>query len=183
MSLTHDDVSRILQVIDSMQDRDIHIEFGDLRIHVTRGGAARSTESSGAGEPARLPVAAPAPVPASGPAVAPAAATPRATTPAAAPSVPPPATSQTGSADEVPEGLEAIRAPMVGTFYRSPSPGAPPFVEAGQEVGANDTLFLLEVMKLFNSVKPGKRARVARILVENGSLVRRDQVLMLLEPL
>jgi acetyl-CoA carboxylase biotin carboxyl carrier protein len=181
MSLTHDDVSRILQVIDSMQDRDIHIEFGDLRIHVTRGGAARSAESSGAGELARAPIAASAPAPL--PAVAAAAADPPPATSAVVTSAPPPAASPTGSAEEVPEGLEAIRAPMVGTFYRAPSPGAPPFVEAGQEVGADDTLFLLEVMKLFNSVKPGKRARVARILAENGSLVRRDQVLMLLEPL
>jgi acetyl-CoA carboxylase biotin carboxyl carrier protein len=83
---------------------------------------------------------------------------------------------------ELPEGLAAVRAPILGVFYRAPAPGAPPFVEVGSEVGPEDTMCLIEVMKLFNTVKAGVAGKVARILAENGKMVEQDQVLFLIEP-
>ena len=83
---------------------------------------------------------------------------------------------------ELPEGLVAVRAPILGVFYRAPAPGAPPFVQVGSPVGAEDTLCLIEVMKLFNTVKAGLAGRVARILAQNGKMVEQDQVLFLIEP-
>jgi len=83
---------------------------------------------------------------------------------------------------EVPEGLVAVRSPILGIFYRAPKPGAPPFVEAGARVGAEDTVCLIEVMKLFNTVAAGAAGRIARVCAENGNMVEYNQVLFLIEP-
>ena len=66
------------------------------------------------------------------------------------------------------DGLAAVVAPLPGTFYRAPRPGAPPFVEVGDAVGADTVVAIIETMKLMNSVPAGTSGRVARILVENG---------------
>jgi len=79
------------------------------------------------------------------------------------------------------EGLIPIQAPMLGTFYRAPKPGAPPFVEEGQFVTEEDVICIIEVMKLFNTVKAGVRGRIAKICAENAQLVEYKQVLFLLE--
>jgi acetyl-CoA carboxylase biotin carboxyl carrier protein len=79
------------------------------------------------------------------------------------------------------EGLVAIKAPMLGTFYRTPKPGAPPFVEVGARVGKDDPVCIIEVMKLFNTVKAGVQGRVAQICAEQGQLVEYQQVLFLIE--
>jgi acetyl-CoA carboxylase biotin carboxyl carrier protein len=79
------------------------------------------------------------------------------------------------------EGLVAIKAPMLGTFYRTPKPGAPPFVEVGAMVGKDDPVGIIEVMKLFNTVKAGVQGRVAQICAEQGQLVEYQQILFLVE--
>jgi acetyl-CoA carboxylase biotin carboxyl carrier protein len=71
---------------------------------------------------------------------------------------------------------------MLGTFYCAPSPGERPFVEVGSEVSLADTVCLVEVMKLFNSVKAGVAGTVVEVLVENGAMVEYDQVLMVIKP-
>jgi len=73
------------------------------------------------------------------------------------------------------EGLHVVRAPMLGTFYRSPSPGEPPFVSEGSQVQAEQTLCLIECMKLFNTVPVGVTGRLVRFAVENGTLVEFEQ--------
>src|SRR5918999_960300 len=80
-------------------------------------------------------------------------------------------------------GLVRIEAPMVGTFYRAPQPGAPPFVEEGQPVGAGQTLCILEAMKLMNEVKAEVEGIVRAIHVENAQPVEFGQLLFELEPL
>lgn len=75
-----------------------------------------------------------------------------------------------------------VRSPMVGTFYRSPSPGAPPFVEVGQAVEANTTVCIIEVMKLMNSIPAAARGVVTQILVVDAEMVEYGQVLMVVEP-
>jgi acetyl-CoA carboxylase biotin carboxyl carrier protein len=79
------------------------------------------------------------------------------------------------------EGYIPIRSPMLGTFYRAPKPGAPPFVEEGQMVNVDDTVCIIEVMKLFNTVKSGVRGRIAKILVEDAQMVEYKQALFLVE--
>jgi acetyl-CoA carboxylase biotin carboxyl carrier protein len=70
---------------------------------------------------------------------------------------------------------------MIGTFYRAASPGEPPFVEVGQKVGAGDTVCLIEVMKLFNSIHAGVDGTVTRILHENATLVEFDEPLIVIQ--
>jgi oxaloacetate decarboxylase (Na+ extruding) subunit alpha len=93
-------------------------------------------------------------------------------TTAAAPAAAPPAL-----------GVIRVEAPMVGTFYRAPSPGAPPFVQEGDAVGIGQTLCILEAMKLMNEVKADQEGVVRRICVENAQPVEYGQLLFELEPL
>ena len=71
---------------------------------------------------------------------------------------------------------------MLGTFYRSPSPGAPPFVEVGSVVTEEDTLCIIEVMKLYSAIKASFRGRITKICAENGQMVEYNQLLFLIEP-
>ncbi len=79
--------------------------------------------------------------------------------------------------------MKAVTAPMVGTFYRAPSPDAPPFVNEGDAVEAGQTVCIIEAMKLFNEIQSEVPGRVARVLVENGTPVEYGQPLLLIEPL
>ncbi len=78
-----------------------------------------------------------------------------------------------------PEG-HALKAPMVGTFYRSGSPGAPPFVEIGQSVKQGETLCIIEAMKLMNEIEADATGVVKAILVENGQPVEYGQTLLVI---
>jgi len=69
---------------------------------------------------------------------------------------------------------------MLGTFYRSPSPGEKPFVEVGQRVKADDTVAVIEVMKLFNSIRAGVDGTVARIEAQNSALVEYNAPLVII---
>ncbi len=80
-------------------------------------------------------------------------------------------------------GFIAIKAPMLGTFYGAPKPGAPPFVEVGRLVSEDDSVCIIEVMKLFNTVKANVRGRIAKICAENGQMVEYQQTLFLVEKL
>ena len=76
-----------------------------------------------------------------------------------------------------------VTSPMVGTFYRSPAPGAPPFVEEGSTVERGETLCIIEAMKLMNEIEAECRGRVARILKNDAEPVEYGEPLMVLEPL
>ena len=80
----------------------------------------------------------------------------------------------------VPDGHRAVRAPLPGTFYRAPMPGAPPFVEPGHPVEPDTVVGIVETMKLMNSVSAGIRGTVGEILVANADFAERDAVLMLI---
>ena len=75
-----------------------------------------------------------------------------------------------------------VRAPMVGTFYRAPAPGAEPFVEIGGHVDPDTTVCIIEVMKLMNSIAAETRGVVTEILAANGARVEPGDVLMVIEP-
>lgn len=100
---------------------------------------------------------------------------------AAAP-VPTPAATQAAGLVDVPEGGTLIRAPYLGTFYRSPKPGSPAYVEIGSEVTADSELCLVEVMKLFTAVRAGVAGKVAQVLANDGDLVQADQPLFIVMP-
>jgi acetyl-CoA carboxylase biotin carboxyl carrier protein len=74
-----------------------------------------------------------------------------------------------------------IRSPMVGTFYRSSSPGAKPLVEVGQAVKEGDPICIIEAMKIMNEIDADKAGTITKILVENGQAVEFDQPLLVIE--
>ncbi len=80
------------------------------------------------------------------------------------------------------ENFIEIKAPMVGTFYRSPAPNATPFVELGKKIKADDVLCIIEAMKLMNEIKSEVRGEVIAIKVENGEPVEYGQVLFIIKP-
>ena len=163
MDLTHSDVQSILKIIDAAEHLDeVEITHNGFRLHVVRNGGGALHRPSHAAPLTQPSAEAPAVV--SKPA-------------------PPPATlpSQTAEA-KVPDGIVAIRAPMLGVFYRASAPGEKPFVEVGQRVRADDTICLIEVMKLFSSIRAGVDGEVVKILVENGGLVEFDQALIFVAP-
>lgn len=115
---------------------------------------------------------APGSVPAAPPAQAPA--------PAAAP---PAAAQPSGSNDEdddTPEG-QIVRSPMVGTFYRAPSPDAKPFVDVGDKIGASDTLCIIEAMKMLNQIEAEVSGEISAVLVDDGQPVEFDQPLFVVK--
>ena len=82
--------------------------------------------------------------------------------------------------DKMPDG-QLVRSPMVGTFYRSPSPEAKSFVEAGDRVGPGDTLCIIEAMKMLNQIEAEISGTISEILVDNGQPVEYDQPLFLVK--
>jgi acetyl-CoA carboxylase biotin carboxyl carrier protein len=84
--------------------------------------------------------------------------------------------------EAVPAGMMVIRAPMLGTFYRAPAPGLPAFVEVGAAVRPEDTVCLIEVMKLFNTIRAGVAGKVVKIPVHNAATVQKDQILLIIQP-
>jgi len=103
--------------------------------------------------------------------------------PAAVPAAPPVATTDTAATEETPTGSEyqELRSPMVGTFYRAPSPEADAYVEVGQNVDTGQTLCIIEAMKLMNEIESDFTGKIAKIMVENAQPVEFNQVLFLIE--
>ena len=79
-------------------------------------------------------------------------------------------------------GMRFVTAPLTGVWYASPSPGARPYVQEGDEIGAGAVVGLIEAMKLFNEIKSDAAGKVVRVLVERGTLVKRQQPLVEIDP-
>lgn len=101
---------------------------------------------------------------------------------------PPMAAAAPGAASAAPDSAgeeelsgHVIKSPMVGTFYRAPSPGAKAFVEVGDQVSTGDTLCIIEAMKLLNQIEADKSGKITRILVENGQPVEYGEPLFVIE--
>lgn len=116
-----------------------------------------------------------APMYAQGPAIAaPVAQAPAATAPAAEKTKP--------AAEPAPSNLITIKSPMIGTFYRRPSPDKPIFAEVGDEVVPGKVVCIIEAMKLFNEIESEVKGKIVKILAEDASPVEYDQPLFLVEP-
>lgn len=100
--------------------------------------------------------------------------------PAAAPAAPALLTAAPAAEVAVPKG-HTVTSPMVGTFYRSASPGAKPFADVGQQVSVGDTLCIIEAMKMLNQIEADKAGKISAILVENGQPVEFGQPLFVIE--
>lgn len=149
-------IAKLIEIVSKSDVSEINLKQGEEELKITREKAvAQSVQTVIA-----APVAAPAPV------VAPAAPVAPATAPAAAPSAP-----------AAPDVAKLMKSPMVGTFYRSASPTAAPFVEEGASVKEGDTLCIIEAMKMMNQIQADRSGVIKKILVENGSTVEFDQPL------
>jgi acetyl-CoA carboxylase biotin carboxyl carrier protein len=152
------DIRKIKKLIDLIQESDvaeIEIQEGEESVRISRNSSS-----------APVVMQAPAPV-----AAAPVAAAPAPAPVAEAASVEAPAASTSN----------AVKSPMVGTFYRSSSPEAPSFVEVGQSVAAGDVICIIEAMKMFNQIEADRSGTVTAILVENGHPVEFDEPLIIIE--
>ena len=108
--------------------------------------------------------------------VAPLASAPSSVQPSALPSAPP------TPYGEPAVGMRFVTAPLTGVWYSAPSPGARPYVQVGGEVGAGSVIGLIEAMKLFNEIKSDVAGKVTRILADSGTLVKRQQPLLEIDP-
>jgi acetyl-CoA carboxylase biotin carboxyl carrier protein len=162
MQLDHDQLRELLALLGESDIQEFSLEGDDFRLEVRRNLPAAAPPVT----VLQAPAAAPAPLPPA----------PAAQASASAPSPPPPPAPAARS------DLQAITAPMVGTFYRSPSPGDPPFVEVGSRITAGQPICILEAMKLMNELEAELGGEVVEILVENGTPVEFGQVLMRIKP-
>ena len=91
------------------------------------------------------------------------------------------AVTAAAAAAEVAAAAHSVKSPMVGTFYRSSSPGAAPFVQVGDSVKEGDTLCIIEAMKILNEIEADKSGKVSKILCENGQAVEYGQAMFIIE--
>ena len=144
-------VKKLIELIEESDVAEIEIHEGEESVRISRGSSAIP-----------MPVAAaPAPAPATTVEVAP---------------IP---TREVAAEPEI--SGHQIQSPMVGTFYRSPSPGSKAFVEEGQRVNVGDTLCIIEAMKILNQIESDKAGTLAKVLVENGQPVEYNQPLFIIE--
>jgi acetyl-CoA carboxylase biotin carboxyl carrier protein len=173
VDLTSDDVQDILSLLDGLPFAEMHLRTARFSLTLRRtadGGWTQETQIRS--EPAVTPAAAEA--------VGATVADDVMDADGGAPeSIGPEGAAGEGtSGGPVPDGLRAVRAPLPGTFYRAPMPGAPPFVDPGSSVEPDTVVAIIETMKLMNSVYAGVRGTVAEILLANAQPAEQDAALM-----
>ena len=158
------DLRKLKKLIDLVQESgiaELEITEGEEKVRIARGGVINAIPAGAAAAPA-----------ATARTQAPAAALPTSSAPPAV------------AADEPPPGEQGhiVKSPMVGTFYRTPSPDAKPFVAVGDAVKEGQTLCVIEAMKLMNEIEAEARGTIVKVLVENAQPVEYGQQLFLVEP-
>jgi acetyl-CoA carboxylase biotin carboxyl carrier protein len=171
MDLSEEDIQKILKIIDELDYGEIHIEVGDLKIHLRKSSSSndkmRETRSSMSRGTVGIDEGAPDQNEGVG-----------------APAAPP--RSEKGPLPGAPQlasnmNRHVLKAPISGVFYRAPAPGEEPFVQLGQTVQPGDTVCMVEIMKLFQSVVAGAAGRVTEIFVEDGEAIAEGQALLAIE--
>ncbi len=145
---------------------EVNIETEEFKIKVKRSNEVTNQIIEAAPAPV---MAAPAPAPAPAPAAA-----------APAPAAAAPAPAAAPASDE--SKYVQIKSPMIGTFYRSPNPDSPSFVNVGDKVSAGQAVCIVEAMKLFNEIESDVSGTIVKVLVENAQPVEYDQPLFLVDP-
>ena len=148
-------VKKLMELLEESGMAEIEIKEGEESVRISRGGQTAMVTA-----PVAMP--APAPAPAAPAAVAPA-----------------PAAAAPAAADDTPAG-HAVRSPMVGTFYQSPSPDAAAFVTVGQTINKGDVVCIVEAMKMMNQIEADQSGTVEAILVKDGEPVEFDQPLIII---
>jgi acetyl-CoA carboxylase biotin carboxyl carrier protein len=148
-SMNVDAIKQILDLVREHELTEFELEQGGVKLRVRKQGAAPPAPAPAAPQMAPLPVPALAPV-----------AVPAAVAPAAAAPV------------EEPLELSVVTSPIVGTFYRSPDPSSPSFVEVGHRVKKGQTLCIIEAMKLMNEIESEYEGEIVKVYVENGQPVQ-----------
>ena len=171
MSLTAADVAEIMRLVEQSDFDELTLEMEGIKLCLRRR------------LPAELPPAnalRPSPNTGTNASGGPSANSPRPSaigdTAAARPS--PPAASANSSAAPADPNVHDVASPLLGTFYRAPKPGAPPFVEVGAQVDEQTVVAIIEVMKLMNTVRAGVRGTVTEILVADGALAEYGETLL-----
>jgi acetyl-CoA carboxylase biotin carboxyl carrier protein len=157
------DIRKIKKLIDMIGDSDIaeiEIKEGEESVRISRYSSVPAAQPTVSVMPSSMPMAA------------------GSLPPMWAPQAPADA-AHAGDGDPITGHI--VRSPMVGTFYRSPTPGAKVFVEVGQRVEVGDTLCIIEAMKILNQIEADKAGTVKRIMVENGQPVEYNQPLFIIE--
>lgn len=154
MILTNEDVEEIIRTLDSSYFNELHIKTGQFELYLRRSQSGWTQEMRTLVSPDVIGAASGDVLHA------------------------PPEARPAGETEADGEGIVAVRAPMVGTFYRAPKPGAPPFVDVGSEVSEHTVVGIVETMKLMNSVSAGVTGTVVEICTDNGQLVEARHVLM-----
>jgi acetyl-CoA carboxylase biotin carboxyl carrier protein len=161
----------IRELIEFLIDKDIaefELERGDVKLRVKRAGAQAVSTA--------------APLIVAGPAHAPVAHAPAVPAPVAAAVAPPPAVAHAPAVEDETAGAHVIKSPIVGTFYESPSPGAPPFVKVGDSVSVGQVLCIVEAMKLMNEIESDYSGTIVKRFVENRQPVEYGQPLFAVKP-
>ncbi|MFY9330893.1 MAG: acetyl-CoA carboxylase biotin carboxyl carrier protein [Candidatus Nanopelagicales bacterium] len=165
MSLTPEDIRALVSAFETSGWDELSLQFGETRLDLSRSGRPPQ-RASGSSNDVSVPRVEAAP-----PAVA-SVATAAETTPRSI-AQPSPAALPAG---------HQVTSPSLGLFWRSPQPGAPEFVDVGQVVDAEDTVCIVEVMKLMNHVKAGVSGTVIAINADNGAMVEFGQALVVIDP-
>jgi acetyl-CoA carboxylase biotin carboxyl carrier protein len=156
---TYDDILAIARLVESgSRFTEFRLRSGDIEVEVKRGSGVVSEKLG------------------PGPSAAGAAARGDEAIAAAAAGV------TSSSLPDLPAGTHVVRSPMVGTFYRAPEPGSPPFVDPGTRVKKDTIVCIIEVMKLMNSITAGVAGVVTHVLVENAATVEPGQPLVAIRP-
>jgi acetyl-CoA carboxylase biotin carboxyl carrier protein len=167
--LDFEELRELLQTISQADIAEVTLKEGDFELTVKKAVAT-------AGAPVGIPVAMPQPI------YDTAIAMPPQPLPMAAPAPAPVSTGGGASPLAQEDNTVAILSPMVGTFYRAPAPGEPPFVSVGDRISSGQTVCIIEAMKLMNELEAEVSGEVVEILVENGQPVEFDQPLMRVRP-
>jgi acetyl-CoA carboxylase biotin carboxyl carrier protein len=160
-------IQELIKTINKSNISELSIEEGDFKIVIKQENVSQPQFYS-APQPMPAPMPMPAPAPQqSAPAQQPAPAGEKPAAPASA-----------GNAN-----LITIKSPMIGTFYRSPSPDKPVFINVGDEIKVGQVLCIIEAMKLFNEIESEVNGRVVKVVADDSSPVEYDQPLFIVEPL
>lgn len=159
------EIQNLIKFVAKSGASEVNLETEDFKITIKTGGEEGATYVQ------HVPVAAPAHV---------AAPAPVAAAPAAAPAAP--AAAAPAAAEEDNSNYVTVKSPMIGTFYRRPSPDKDLFVEVGDEIKPGSVVCIIEAMKLFNEIESEVSGKIVKILVDDQTPVEYDQPLFLVDP-